>query len=198
ATVQIHLRSGDVEVSQVAEARIKNTNGDISLSNVTRAVEAGTIGGDLSLMNSQGRVRLTTVGGDIDAVNVMTMEEGDDFSATSISGDIDLENVAHTRLSANTTSGMITVSGKLAPRGSYDLNTISGDVEMNIPQDSAFQISARAPQGSITTDFAIKSDSDRDAANLLEQGSLTGTYGKSDWASITIHSFSGAVRLLKR
>ena len=198
ATIQIQLRSGDIEISHVAEVRLKNTNGDVSLSNVTRAVEATTLSGDLSLMNSQGRVRLTTVGGDIDAVNIQTVNPSDDFSANSTSGDIDIENVSHARVVANTTSSMITISGKLAPGGSYDVSTMSGDVELNIPQDSAFQISARAPQGSITTDFAIKSASERDSASLLENGTLMGTYGKGDLASITIHSFSGAVRLLKR
>jgi DUF4097 and DUF4098 domain-containing protein YvlB len=198
ATVEIKLRSGDIEVSGVAEARIKSMNGSISLSNVTRAVEAATISGDLSIANSRGRVVLRAVSGDIDATNIMTVEPGDDFSAHTTSGDINLENVAHARLSAATTSGMVTLTGQLARRGNYDLNTFSGDVVLSIPQDSAFRINARAPQGGITTDFAIKSTSEADAQNLLENGILTGTYGAGEWANLTIQSFSGTVRLQKR
>jgi DUF4097 and DUF4098 domain-containing protein YvlB len=198
ATVEIKLRSGDIEVSKVAEVRIDNTSGDISLNDVTRAVEARTFSGDLSLENSSGRVRLKTISGDIDATNIRTVEASDDFNASSTSGDINLEGVAQARLSASTTSGMITLTGELARRGIYDLNSFSGDVVLNIPQDSAFSINARAPQGSISTDFAIKSASDADAQNLLERGILTGTYGPRDWANLTIQSFSGTVRLQKR
>jgi hypothetical protein len=198
ATIEIKLRSGDIEVSQIAEARVDNMSGDISMSDVTRAVDARTFSGDLSLENSSGRVHLRTIGGDIDATNIRTVEASDDFNASSTSGDITLEGVAQARLNAATTSGMITLTGELARRGIYDLNSFSGDVVLNIPQDSAFSINARAPQGSITTDFAIKSASDADAQNLLERGILTGTYGPRDWANLTIQSFSGTVRLQKR
>lgn len=198
ATVDIRLRSGDISVSNVAEARIKNMSGDLQLNNITRAVEAETLSGDISLTNSQGRVRVSTVSGDIDATNIQTVEASDDFSAHSTSGDINVENVSQSRLSAGTTSGMITMTGKLAPRGGYELNTFSGDVVLNIPSDSAFQINAKAPQGGITTDFAIKSTNEVEAANLLERGILSGSYGRGDWANLTIQSFSGTVRLQKR
>jgi hypothetical protein len=198
ATVDLQVRSGDIEVAQVAEARVKNTSGDISVSDVTRGVEAVTISGDVSLVNSGGRVRLVSVSGDVEATNVRTVEASDDFNATSTSGDINLEGVGQARLSANTTSGTVTMTGNLAPHGSYNLNSFSGDVVLNLPQDSAFRINARSPQGSITTDFAIKSKSDAEAQSLLESGVLTGTYGERDWASLTIQSFSGTVRLQKR
>lgn len=198
ATVEIRIRGGDIEISEVAEARIKNLSGDITLSHVTRAVEATTISGDLSLANSAGRVKLVTVSGDIDATSIRALEPGDDFNANSTGGDITLENVAQARLSANSTGGMITMSGELARRGSYDFNTFSGDVVLNIPQTSAFRINAKAPQGSITTDFAIKSAGDADSQSLLREGRLTGTYGSGDWATLNINSFSGTVRLQKR
>jgi DUF4097 and DUF4098 domain-containing protein YvlB len=198
ATVEIRLKSGDIEVSEVSEARIKNMSGDISLSGVSRAVEAATISGDVTLMNSAGRVRLASVSGDVDATNIRALEPGDDFTATSTSGDITLENVAQARMAANTTSGMITLTGELARRGSYSLNTFSGDVVVNIPQNSAFRLNAITPQGSVTTDFAIKSTGEGDSQSLTREGRLVGTYGASDWSNLNIHSFSGTVRLQRR
>ena len=197
ATVDIKNRSGDIEVSQVAEARINDMNGDLTLSNISRGVDAGTISGDISITDSSGRIKLRTVGGDVEANNLRTVEAGDDFTAHSTSGDITLENVAQPRLSANTTSGIITMTGRLAPRGSYDFNTFSGDVILKIPADSSFKLSARAQQGDITTDFAIRSASDEDSRNLLEGRRLTGTVGTGD-ASLTLQTFSGTVRLQKR
>ena len=198
ATLDLQVRSGDIEVAQVAEARIKTTSGDINVSDVTRGVDASTLSGDVSLTNSAGRVKLQSVSGDVDATNVRMVEAGDDFSASSTSGDINLEGVAQARLSANSTSGTVTLTGNLAPHGSYNLNSFSGDVVLNLPQDSAFRLNARAPQSSIATDFAVKSRSEGDAQSLLEGGTLTGYYGAHDWASLTIQSFSGTVRLQKR
>lgn len=197
ATVEIKTRSGDIEVSQVAVARINNTSGDISLSNVAKGVEAQTISGDISLSDSGGRIILNTVGGDVEASNIRTTEASDDFKAHSTSGDISLDDVAQARLSANTTSGMITMTGRLAQRGNYDLNTFSGDVVLNIPSNSSFKLNARAQQGTINTDFAIKSSNDEDSQNLLEGRRLTGTVGSGD-ATVTINTFNGTVRLQKR
>lgn len=197
ATVEIKTRSGDIEISQVAEARIDNTSGDITLSNVTRAVEANTISGDVSLSDSSGRIRLRSISGDVEASNVNPVGASDDFNAHSTSGDISLDNVAQARLTANTTSGMVTLTGRLAQRGSYDLNSFSGDVVLNIPPDSSFRLNARSQQGSINTDFAIKSASDEDSQNLPEGRRLTGTVGTGD-ASLTITTFNGTVRLQKR
>lgn len=198
ATVEIRLRGGDIEVSEVDEVRIKNMSGDISVSGVARAVEATTISGDLTLINSAGRVKLATVSGDIDATNIRALEPGDDFSAISTSGDITLDNVAQARVGANTTSGMITLTGELARRGSYAFNTFSGDVVLNIPQSSAFRINAVTPQGSITTDFAVKAAGEGDSQSPTREGRLVGTYGASDWSNLNIHSFSGTVRLQRR
>jgi hypothetical protein len=198
ATVEVKTRAGDIQVSNIAEARIDNTSGDISIDNVTRGVEAGTISGDVSITNSNGRMRLRSISGDVDATNIQSVEAGDDLSVHTTSGDINLENVNLARLSVATTSGQIGVSGRLARRGSYDLNTFSGDVVLDIPADSAFKLEARAPQGGITTDFAVKSASDDNSQDLLEGRRLAGTYGSGDWATLTINSFSGTVRLQKR
>lgn len=197
ATVEIKTRSGDIEVSQVAIARIDNTSGDISLSNVTRGVEAKTISGDVSLSDSSGRILLRSVSGDVEASNIRATEASDDFNAHSTSGDINLDNVAQARLSANTTNGMITFTGRLAPRGNYDLNTFSGDVVLNIPADASFKLNARMQQGSINTDFAIKSISDQDSQNPLEGRRLAGIVGNGD-ATLTVNTFNGTVRLQKR
>lgn len=198
ATVEIKLRNGDIEVNEVAEARARNASGDISISRVARGIEATSIGGDITVTDSAGRVRVVTVGGDVDATNIRALEPGDDFSATSTGGDISLENVTQARLHANTTGGMITLTGELAPRGIYDFNSFSGDVVLSIPQSSAFRINARAPQGGITTDFAVKSTNETDSAAMLQEGRLTGTYGTGDWANLNINSFSGTVRLQRR
>jgi hypothetical protein len=197
ATVEIRTRSGDIDVSRVAEARISNTSGDIILSQISRSVEAATISGDVAVTDSAGRIRLAAISGQVEATNISSTDAGDELMVNSTSGDIQLENVAQARVNANTTSGMVTFTGKLAPRGSYDLNSFSGDVVLNIPANSSFRLSARAQQGDVVTDFAIKSTSNDDSRNLVEGRRLTGTVGTGD-ASLNLHTFNGTVRLQKR
>lgn len=197
AILDIVNRNGSVDISDVAEARIINTSGDITLNKVARGVRAQTLNGDVTVADSGGRIVLMSVSGDIEATNIRSTEASDDFSAHSTSGDIDLDGVEQARLSVNTTSGKITMSGALAERGQYELKTFSGDVELNIPSDSSFRLNARTPQGEITTDFAIKSASTTPSQEFPGGESLTGTVGTGD-ASLTIQTFSGSVRLQKR
>ena len=198
AIVDVRLRSGETEISQVTEARVDNTSGSITLNNVTRGIEAKTISGDITVASSSGRINLRSVSGDIQASNVRTVDAGDDFNAHTTSGDINLDGVGQARLSANTTSGTVTMTGPLAQRGNYDLKTFSGDVVLNIPPDSSFRVNALAPRGEVITEFEVKSANDTDSRNMLEEGRLSGVYGSGERANLTLNSFNGTVRLQKR
>ena len=197
AVVEIKTHAGNLEVNQVSEARLNTIAGDVTLGNITRAVEARTIAGDIDLSSSAGRINLSTVSGDIDATDVRSLEAGDDFLARTTSGDINLVNVAQSRVSAVTTSGLITLTGALTRGGSYDLKTYSGDIVLNLPANSSFRVTARAPRGQIVTEFQLKSASEEDARDLLEGRRLSGMVGSGD-ATLSLDTFVGTVRLQKR
>ncbi|HEX8291466.1 MAG TPA: DUF4097 family beta strand repeat-containing protein, partial [Pyrinomonadaceae bacterium] len=157
ATVEVESQTGHVEVSDVAQARVKVLSGDVTLRRVTRAVEVSCLSGDVSITDSTGPVRVESVSGDVEARNVRTSAAGDNFEAKSTSGDVTIEAVGHGHVSGSAVSGQILYTGALARGGSYDFRTISGDVTMELPADASFNLHAKVVvSGEIITDFPVR------------------------------------------
>jgi hypothetical protein len=157
ATVEVESRSGHVEVTDVAEARVKVLSGDVDVRRVSRAVEVNCLSGDVSVSDSAGPVRVESVSGDVEARNVRTTSSGDNFEAKSTSGDVTIEGVGHGHVSGAAVSGQILYTGALSRGGSYDFRTISGDVTLELPANASFSLHAKiVVSGEIVTDFPVK------------------------------------------
>jgi hypothetical protein len=163
ATVILQTNNGHVEVSDVAEARIKALSGDVEVRRVSEAVEVSCLSGDISVSDSSGPVRLATISGVVEARNLHTVSPGDNFEAKSTSGDVTLEGVVHAQVEGSAVSGNVLYMGALARGGSYDFRTISGDVTLELPVSASFNLHAKVVvSGDIDTDFPVKT-----AANAL-------------------------------
>ncbi len=196
ATVVLRLQSGDVEISGVAEARVKSASGDVDLSRIARAVEVDLFSGNITLADSRGGVNLRSQSGDVEAVNIAPNDSRDFFSVRSLSGDIRLEGVSHAKVEGSTTSGSVHFDGPVAAGGSYRLQTTSGDVTAALPANASFNLSARVVfGGDIVTDFAVKT---APKPGKIEAGSkLEGTVGAGG-ADISLSSYNGTVHLRKK
>jgi len=156
ATVQVQTRDGNINIVGVDAAYAGSQNGDILIEQVNQRIEAGSIGGNILVKDSRGRVTLTTAGGGIEATNIGASEADDTFEAVSVSGDIQLEKVTHSRLNAKSVTGNISLVGALAHNGNYGFNTMSGDVTLSLPSDASFRLVARLSHtGEIITDFPL-------------------------------------------
>jgi hypothetical protein len=196
ATLHLKVQSGDVEVSDVAEARIESASGDVDVSNVTKGVEIMALSGDVTLADSTGGVRLQSLSGEVEATNLKPNDDRDAFMVKSISGNINLESVAHAKVEGETTSGNVRFTGPLAARGGYKLRTTSGDVTMALPADSSFKVFAKVSiGGEVISDFPVKSESD--AGKPRSRQILDGVVGGGD-AEVSLTSFNGTVHLRKR
>jgi hypothetical protein len=157
ATVEVESRSGNVEVSDVSEARVRALSGDVDVRRVARSVEVSCLSGDVSVSESSGPARINSVSGAVEARNVRRLSPGDVFEAKSTSGDVTLEGVTHGQVTGTTVSGSVLYTGALARGGSYDFRTISGDVTLELPPDSSFNLHAKVVvSGDIDTDFLVK------------------------------------------
>jgi hypothetical protein len=156
ASVHVQTRDGDISIADVAVAVAGTQNGDINIERVSRAVEVGSVGGSVSIKDSTGRVSVTTIGGGIEVVNLRPSATADGFEAVSVSGDLNLEGVSHSRLNARTVSGDVHLTGPLAAGGRYGFKTMSGDITLTLPGDSSFSLSARVSNdGEIISDFPL-------------------------------------------
>lgn len=156
ATVQVQTRDGGIEISGVATAYAGTQNGDINIERVTRVIEVGTIGGNVTVSNSTGRIDVNSIGGNVVVTNVKPVDPADEFEATSVSGDLELEKVAHSEVSLRTVNGSMRMVGPLVSGGRYGINTMSGDVTLSLPANASFQLNAKiSSRADIITDFPL-------------------------------------------
>lgn len=157
ATVQVQTRDGDIHIMGVAGAYAGSQNGDIAIERVTKLVEAGTVGGSIELRDSAGRINLSSAGGTVDATNIKPTSTDDTFEVGTVSGDIQLEQVANAKVVAKTVQGNVIMSGPLAHSGQYGFTTTYGDVILAMPSDASFQIVAKLSENqNIVSDFPLK------------------------------------------
>lgn len=198
ATVILHIQSGDVDVSDVAEARVDSASGDVNLGRVSRATDVNCFSGNVLLEDAQGPVRLRSLSGEVSATNARPLSPRDDLQVNTTSGDITLEGVTHTRVVAKTVSGGVSFEGPLAAGGTYDLRTTNGDVTLMLPANASFRINARVVTGGeIITDFPVKNATlppDQQRPEMPTR--LTGVVGGGD-ADVNLSSFNGTVHLRK-
>ena len=193
ATVVLRLQSGDIEISDVAEARVESASGDIDISGVTRGVDVNALSGNITLADSRGGVRLRSLSGGVEATDVRPNDDKDFFNISTVSGEINLENVTHAKVKGETVSGSVRYTGALARGGGYDLRTTSGDVTMTLPADASFRVKAKVVLGGeIISDFSVVRSEQKPT-----QGRLDGVVG-TGLAEVTLTSFNGTVHLRKR
>ena len=149
-------------------------------------------------------IRLQTVSGDI----AVSSPQFDRLNAKSISGDIETISLDTTETIIETTSGRVRLrdfTGKLdfeSISGSLDAQystfssdirakTVSGSIELELPDDAAFTLEASTVSGDIDCGFPVT------VTGSLSKRGLTGTVGNGD-NSIILETVSGNTRIFSR
>jgi len=161
ATVQVQTRDGDITIEGVAAAYAGSQNGDIEIERVTKLVEAGSLGGSIYLKDSSGRVNLSSASGGLEVANVHAVTDEDTFEVGTVSGDIQLNRVGHSKVTAKTVNGALSMTGPLAKSGNYGFTNMTGDVILSMPRDASFQLNAKVSEKrDIVSDFTLKYSSE--------------------------------------
>ncbi len=154
----LYLQTGDgmIDVGGVASIFARTETGDISIQKASRSVEAVSFSGEISVENSTGRMAMKSVGGVIRASNLKPNDSNDCFEASTISGDIQLDEVDHQQVTLKSANGKVDLSGPLAHQGRYTVNTTNGDVTLSLPKDASFRLNARlARDHEVISDFPL-------------------------------------------
>jgi hypothetical protein len=147
---------------------LSNTNGSIWATNDSGSISARTQSGSINLKGVSGQVTLATQNGTITTSN------------TQIGG----------RSTVQAETGTINFHGSLARDASALFKDTNGQVSLNLPRSSAFQVHARTGGGAVNTDFP--GITIRPAAGGNE---ASGVVGKPPRAQLTIQTTSGPVLL---
>lgn len=107
---------------------------------------------DLELrVPSDVRITASSVSGDVD----ITGARGD-VRASSVSGDLRLDRLRATSISAHSVSGDVEVHvDELSGRGDLSFKTVSGDVTVELPRGLDADVSLTTVSGSLESDFQL-------------------------------------------
>ncbi|MFB4312542.1 DUF4097 domain-containing protein [Actinomadura sp. 21ATH] len=167
--VTLNLVSADAVVTgMTARTSIRSAAGDVTLDGVTGDIDANTVSGAIEAQGLDGKV-----------------------SFTSVSGDLALAGGAVDTLAARTVGGRIAADVDLAAKGRIEVNTVSGEVALRIPESAGAEVSLHSAAGRIETSFAL----DREERAVTR--SVSGTLGDGS-GRLSVNTVSGSVALLGR
>lgn len=188
AAIKVKSVSGDVTLQKIGgAAEVDVVSGDVEVMKAAKGLDCKSVSGDIELQGITGDAFLKTVSGDITVEQLVGSVE-----AETISGDLELSGVSKAKLvKANVLSGSITYQGTISPEGKYELKSHSGEIEMLLPSDSAFDLEAKTFSGDIESDFEIVVTGKFSKKKI--QGTVNGGGG-----AVILSTFSGDISLKKR
>ena len=147
----------------------------MAIANVQNTLDARTVSGNITASAVNGQMAIATENGSISVNHVngqlkASTQNGDVIvSAATLSGQSVLQ----------TNYGSVRFSGAIDPRGTYTMATLSGNVDLTLPDDTTFELAARTDSGSVQNAFG------------------SNTVGNAPRAQITITIGSGSVTMNK-
>ena len=178
--------SGDVSTRGGSDVEAHSVSGDVEVIDATGRVTVESVSGDASAQNVGAGVKASTVSGELNLSNVTG-----DVDANTVSGDITLDGVKSSFVRTNSTSGDVHFSGTLDPKGRYEFNSHSGDIEIAVPGGGA-TLDVHTFSGDVDSDFPM----------TLLPGTRSGERGKGmqftiggGGARISAQTFSGDITI---
>lgn len=202
AQADIHTASGEIDVAGLSGAvSLASSSGDVRAGDLTGGLTVGTTSGEVQLHDIAGKLNVESISGDvklengkIDGATVSTTSGevtldgvAGALKLSSVSGDIHVREARAGQLDLSTTNGEIEYEGSLARAGTNKLDTISGDVNLRLPEASSFRLDASTVSGDLSSEFDL-----HDAQTARR--SLGGVAGAGS-ATLTIGTTSGDISI---
>jgi len=180
--------SGDIDMTGIAGVlKAYAVSGDLTVTGAGSGVDCESVSGELKIRGVKGGADLKTVSGDI----LLENSQGD-VEAEVVSGDIELIDISGAdEVRSKSVSGSVKYVGSLSRDGTYNFNSLNGDVTLLLPSGTAFDLYAKTFSGDISTDFEIT------LTGKLSKKELRGEVNGGG-AELTLKTFSGDVYLKKR
>jgi DUF4097 and DUF4098 domain-containing protein YvlB len=142
STLSINTVSADIAAQTVSGTqRLQSVSGDVRTEASGEDIECRTVSGDVHITGSdkKGLVSITTVSGNATATRI-----AGEVNGSTVSGDFTLGAGETTRSRLRSTSGDLSVTGQLASDARVDIESISGDVRLDLtgPVGAEFEVSS--------------------------------------------------------
>lgn len=180
--VKASSASGYVHVYGVErDVQVNAASGSIEISGIGGYVRVSSASGDVTITDTKGDIKATAASG-----SIRIQKPGDRVEASSASGAVEVVG-AKNDVKVHLISGSINVSGNPTGNCLWDLKTVSGSVEINVPNNASFLLSAESTSGGIRTSMPV----------IIEEQSkhsLRAHIGDSS-GRVEVHTVSGGIDL---
>ncbi len=154
STLSINTVSADMTATGVrGMQRLQSVSGNVRTEASGEDIECRTVSGDVEINGSgkKGLVSITTVSGDVTAQRV-----AGEVNGSTVSGDFELGVGEMTRSRLRSTSGDLAVTAQLAPDARVDMESISGDVRLDLSGPLGAEFEVASFNGEISSCFGPK------------------------------------------
>jgi len=169
--------------AMVGEVEVMSVGGNIQVSGSMRMVTAESIDGDIEVIGLMPLVRVKTGGG-----RILLRQPSGDVTASTVSGAIVVTEAQPRSARLETVSGSVTYGGTLDRRGSLNIQTHSGDVELQLPTTLGVEFDLESTTGIATVAMPAKTATPRKGKSLFFANAGGG-------AQIVVRSFKGQIRV---
>jgi DUF4097 and DUF4098 domain-containing protein YvlB len=184
-------RSGDVSVRGTkGPVQAESSSGDVEVADAADRVVLESISGDLRASQLNGEVRASSVSGTIEIREVTG-----DIRAETTSGDVSLLVATSRSVVVTTVSGEIEYDGTIDASGRYEFHAHSGDVRLEIPENTSAAFSVETFNGSLDTEFTLTLQPGQRTTSRPRRYEFTLGSGS---ARVVAESFSGDIVLARR
>jgi DUF4097 and DUF4098 domain-containing protein YvlB len=183
--VSISVVSAPVSIDGLDGGKIdvESVSGRIRANLRSPDVSMQTVSGTIDLAGRADKADLQTVSGDITAPNV-----ADKVDAQTVSGRMTIGGGPWKEASFSTVSGDTQITGGPTRDGKLDVDSMSGDVQLQLPADTSAHLEASTFSGDLRSDWGNPERGDGPGKELKAK------LGGGD-ALIHVESFSGDVRM---
>ncbi len=180
--VKVNSASGSIRVDHIdRQTQLTTLSGSIDAQNIGDDLRASSASGSVIVAKVKGDVRISALSG-----TTQISGPGGRVDADTASGTVEVQGATRD-VKAHAASGRVDVQGNPSESSYWDLKTVSGVVELGVPSDANFHLTAEAVSGQIKTDVPIV---------IEEQGkhSLRARMGNGG-GRVEVHTISGEIRV---
>jgi DUF4097 and DUF4098 domain-containing protein YvlB len=167
----------------------ETVNGDIRVGEAPREVQAESVNGGVSVSSRGGRVQAESVNGP-----VTVRGASGEINASTVNGPLTITGGTFERGRLETVNGRVLFEAGLAARGSLEVESVSGEVELALPENTSADFSVTTFSGDIRNELGPPAPAPSRHTTERELTFSTGGGG----AKVTVETLSGSIVLRRR
>ena len=180
--LKVDSASGSIHVDHIdKQSQLSTLSGSIFASNINDDLHANSASGSVVASNIKGDVRISAISG-----STQIKKPGGRVEASTANGTVDVQG-AKKDVRAHAISGQVVVQGDPETNSYWDLKTTSGLVQLGVPKNANFHLSADAVSGAIKTDIPI-------VVEERDKHSLRARVGNGG-GRVEVHTVSGEIHV---